>query len=365
MTADLFDPLVLGDLTLPSRIVMAPMTRRRAADGKLPTQLNAQYYAQRASAALIITESIEVDPLSGITAPTRPGLATELQQQGWRGVTDAVHAAGGRIFAQLSHMGRTAHSSQLLAGSHPVGPSALAAEGTIYTPQGPQAYEVPHELSEAGIGQLVRDYVAAAGRARQAGFDGIELHGANGYLIDQFLRDGSNRRTDRYGGSVENRARFLLEIIAAAQAHWPVGRIAVRVSPTNHFQGMSDSDPVAHFSRLAELLDPLGLAYLHVVEPPVQPDGVVSVLPALRQRFAGPLILAGKYDRQSAQEALASSRADLIAFGEAFIANPDLPERLRRNAPLNPPDKATFYTQGAKGYTDYPSLADALAPSPS
>ncbi|SEP67356.1 N-ethylmaleimide reductase [Devosia sp. YR412] len=352
----LFDPFTLGPLDLPNRLVMAPMTRRRAADGKLPTALMAQYYAQRASAGLIVSESIEVDPLSGLTAPTRPGLFNGKQQSAWRQVTDAVHAAGGRIFAQLSHMGRGAHSSQLESGGRVVGPSAIAATGSIYTATVPLPYEVPHALSEDEIAAIVAQYGEAARLAKDAGFDGVELHGANGYLIDQFLRDASNQRDDRYGGSAERRARFLLDIIAAAKAHWPGQKIGVRVSPTNNFQGMSDSDPVAHYGVIATLLDREGLAYLHLVEPATQPEGLPQVAPTIRQAFTGPLILAAKYDLVSAQAVLAEGRADLVAFGELFLANPDLPERLKRGAPLNPADKATFYTEGERGYTDYPFL---------
>ena len=354
--APLFSPMALGEVDLPNRVIMAPMTRRRAGDGKLPTGLMAQYYAQRASAGLIVTESIEVDPWSGHAAPTRPGLFNPEQQSGWQDVTDAVHAAGGRILAQLSHMGRGAHSTQLEAGGRVVGPSAIAANGSIYTAAGPLPFETPHALDEVEIAIVVAQYGKAARLARAAGFDGVELHGANGYLIDQFLRDASNQRSDRYGGTAEKRARFLLEIIAAAKAHWPSGRIGVRVSPTNNFQGMSDSDPVTHFGAIARLLDLEGLAYLHLVEPLVQPAPLPHVAPTVRQAFTGPMILAGGYDLASANVALKEGRADAIAFGSLFLANPDLPERLRQDAPLNPPDKATFYTSGAEGYTDYPPL---------
>lgn len=357
----LHDPFRLGDLALPNRIVMAPMTRRRAAEGKLATALMATYYAQRAEAGLIVTESIEVDPLAGIAIPTRPGLANQTQAGSWKQVTEAVHAAGGRIFAQLSHMGRTAHPSQLLDGGPPVAPSAIAAAGTIYTNSGPQPYARPRALSVPGIEAIVEQFGVAAAHAVEAGFDGIELHGANGYLIDQFLRDGSNRREDSYGGNPAGRARFLLEIAAAAMRHWPAGRIGVRVSPTNSFQDMSDSDPVGHFTAIAERLEPLGLAYLHLVEPPVQPPGVPRVAPSLRGAFSGPLILAGGYDALTAAAVIEAGGADLVAFGQAFIANPDLVRRLERNAPLNAPDRASFYTQGEKGYTDYPAHEPAQA----
>ncbi|MET3927039.1 alkene reductase [Devosia sp. 2618] len=354
----LFDAYQIGALSLPNRFVMAPMTRRRAADGKVPTELARLHYAQRASAGLIITESIEVDPFSGLKGPTRPGLFTDAQQQGWQAVTEAVHDKGGRIFAQLSHMGRGAHSSQLEAGGRVVGPSSIAAAGNIYTVNGPVPFETPVKLDIGEIAVVVGQYAEAARRAKAAGFDGVELHGANGYLIDQFLRDASNQRSDTYGGSAEKRAQFLLDIFEAVSTHWPASSIGVRVSPTNNFQGMSDSDPVSNFETIAALLSPLGLAYLHVVEPAVQPDGLPYVAIAIRESFDGPLILAGKYDQASAESALLEGKADLIAFGEKFLANPDLPERFRRGAQLTPPDKATFYTDGAAGYTDYPALAD-------
>jgi N-ethylmaleimide reductase len=327
--ASLFSPLTIGDLTLPSRIIMTPMTRRRASHGKIPGELNAHYYAQRAGAALIISESTEIDPFSAIDVPTRPGLTNEAQEAGWQLVTDAVHAAGGKIFVQLSHMGRTAHPSQLLEGRQPVGPSALAAAGTVYTANGAEPYVTPRTLETDAISRIVAEFAAASARAKSADFDGIEIHGANGYLIDQFLRDGSNIRTDAYGGSVKNRARFLLEIVEAVKAHWSVNRIGVRLSPTNPYQGMSDSDPVSHFAQIAEVLDPLGLAYLHVVEPSVQPQGYPATAAAIRSAFKGPLILAGGYKRGDAEQALTAGKADLIAFGEAFIANPDLPQRWR------------------------------------
>lgn len=354
MTAPLLTPLTLGDLALPNRMVMAPMTRRRAAHGKLPTELMAQYYAQRASAGLIISESIEVDPWSGLQGPTRPGLFNAEQRDGWHLVTRAVHEAGGRIFAQLSHMGRVAHSSQLEAGGRVVGPSAIAASGQIYTAAGPKPYETPDALERAEIKALVEQFAFAAQLALDAGFDGVELHGANGYLIDQFLRDASNERGDEYGGSAENRARFLVEIIEAVSQVLPRSRIGVRVSPTNGFQGMGDSDPVGHFAAISALLSAQSPAYLHVVEPAIQPDGQPYVAKTIRQNFAGPLILAGKYDFATGNAAIENGAADLVAFGESFLANPDLPHRFTSGAALNAPDKATFYTAGEAGYTDYP-----------
>jgi len=359
VTGDLFAPFRLGELKLPHRIVMAPMTRRRAAAGKLPTDIMARHYAQRAGAALIVSESIEIDTTSAPEPPTRPALVTESQVEAWRRVTAAVHAAGGRIFAQISHMGRTSPPSQLPAGDWPVGPSAIAAEGTVYTAQGPQPYVVPRQLTFPEIAGLVERFGAASARAREAGFDGVEIHGANGYLIDQFLRDGSNRREDAYGGSPEARARFVIEVIEAVRAHWPEPRVGLRLSPTNGFQGMSDSDPAGNFGCIVARLNGLGLAYLHVVEQPVQPEGAPEVARRLRRIFRGPLIRAGGYGRATAAAAIAAGEADLVAFGQAFIANPDLPERLRRGLPLAAADRATFYAGGPKGYVDYPALADA------
>lgn len=354
----LFSPFNLSGLALPNRVVMAPMTRHRAEHGKVPSAHVADYYGQRAGAGLIITESIEVDPLSGVVPPTRPGFANDAQEAGWSHVTEAVHAKGGRIFAQLSHMGRTAHPALLLPGGRVIGPSPLAAAGKIYTSAGALPYETPEEMSLADITEVIGHYAKAAERARRAGFDGVELHGANGYLIDQFLRDASNQRTDHYGGSAEKRARLLVEIFAAVAEHWPAGRVGIRVSPTNLFQGMGDSDPVSHFGTIAGLLSGFKPAYLHVVEPYAQAPGLPKVLPAIRAAFEGPIIVAGKYEGDSAEAIIAEGQADLVAFGEKFISNPDLPRRLQQGLPLAPADKGTFYTTEAKGYSDYPFHPD-------
>ena len=357
----LFEPFRLGDIDLPHRIVMAPLTRRRALEGKVPPDIAVTHYTQRADAALIITESTEVDPVSAGAPPTRPGIFTDAQQAGWARIVDAVHAAGGRIVLQLSHMGRTAHPNQRVANALPVGPSAIRANGSVYTPAGPLPYVEPIELDEAGVRTAIRHYVEGAARAKAAGFDGVELHGANGYLIDQFLRDGSNQRSDAYGGSVEHRFRFLAEVIEGTLQHWSPGRIGIRLSPTNPFQDMSDSDPVGHFTRIAKLLNPYRLAYLHVVEFPQQKEGRPEVARHLREAFDGPFIAAEGFTRPDAEHWLETDRADLIAFGQHFIANPDLVERFRRGAPLNPVDKATYYTAGPKGYIDYPTLAELQA----
>jgi len=348
----LFSPFQIGPIPLANRIVMAPLTRRRAGPGKVPTALNALHYEQRASAGLIVTESTEVDPFSATDVPTRPGIFNDVQAEGWRKVVDRVHGAGGRIFLQLSHMGRATHPLLLADGRAPVAPSAIAAEGTAFTAEGPLPFPVPRALEAAEIAALVDQFAHGAALARQAGFDGVEIQAANGYLIDTFLRDGANQRTDAYGGTVEGRARFLREVVEAVAAIWGADRVGVHLSPVNSFNGMSDSDPLGHFTRIAEILDGYGLGYLHVIEPAAAPQ----VTPAIRSAFQGPLILSSGYDKALAEAAVVSGSGDLVAFGEAFIANPDLPHRLRLNAPLNPADRATFYAGGAKGYTDYPAL---------
>jgi N-ethylmaleimide reductase len=348
----LFSPFQLGPLTLPNRIVMAPLTRRRAGQGKVPTALNALHYEQRASAGLIISESTEVDPHSGGEVPTRPGIFNQHQVAGWNKVTDRVHDAGGRIFLQLSHLGRASHPLLMSRGQLPIGPSAIAAEGSAYTIEGPKPFPVPRQLDSAEIAFLVDQFAHGAALARQAGFDGVEIQAANGYLIDTFLRDGSNKRDDAYGGTVVKRARFLLEVVEAVANVWGEERVGVHLSPLNTFNGMSDSDPAAHFVKIAKLLDNYGLSYLHVIEPAQSP----KITPLIREAFRGPLILSSGYTQRLAEKAVHSRAGDLVAFGEAFIANPDLPHRFRTGAALNTPDRATFYSGGPKGYTDYPAL---------
>ncbi len=359
----LFSSVRIGSLALPNRIVMAPLTRRRASAGKIPNELNALHYAQRASAGLIITESVEVDPRSGGNAPTRPGIFNESQAEGWRKVTEAIHAHGGRVYIQLSHLGRASHPLMLVDDQEPVGPSPIAAEGMAFTPQGPKPFPVPHALEEKEIPAIVAQFAHAARLAKAANFDGVEIHGANGYLIDEFLRDGSNRRTDNYGGSLENRARFLLEVTEAVIAIWGSDRVGVRLSPLNTFNGMSDSNPREIFAYAAQALNRMNLAYLHLVEPaPAEAEKTAPEITGLiREAFKGPLILAGGYTKERAEQAVASGIADLIAFGEAYIANPDLPERFRTGAALNAPDRSTFYGGDSKGYTDYPALEAAMS----
>ncbi|HEV7588688.1 MAG TPA: alkene reductase [Longimicrobium sp.] len=358
---NLFTPIQLGPYELGNRLVMAPMTRSRAGEGNAVTDLTVEYYAQRASAGLIVTEGTQVSP-QGVGYTHTPGIHSDAQAAAWRRVTDAVHAQGGRIFAQLWHVGRVSHPS-FHGGALPVAPSAIGFEGQVLTYEGMQPYVAPRALETDEIAGVVAQFAAAAQRAYDAGFDGVELHGANGYLIDEFLRDGSNQRTDRYGGSVENRTRFLLEVAAGVVNVWGGARVGVRVSPRNPNNGMSDSDPVATFSHAADALNPFGLAYLHVLEavsgPMAQPG--VRVTPALRAAFRGPLIANGGYTAESGNAAIANGEADLVAYGAAFLANPDLPNRFRQGAALNPPDRATFYGGDARGYTDYPTLEELAA----
>lgn len=356
---DLFSPVRLGPYALPNRIVMAPMTRNRAGPGETPTALMATYYAQRASAGLIVTEGTQITP-EGQGYPGTPGIHSPAQVAGWRAVVDAVHARGGKIFCQLWHVGRVSHPLLQPGGALPVAPSALAPAGKLWTLEGMRPFETPRALATEEIARLLADYRTAAANARAAGFDGVEVHAANGYLIDQFLRSSTNRRTDRYGGSIENRTRLLLEVTQALIAEFGAARVGVRLSPTNPFNDIADEHPAALFGHAAAALDRLDLAYLHIVEPgpddPIaqgeRPDG-----PFFRARWRGRLILNKGYDARRASAAIADGVADLVAFATLFLANPDLPERLRRGGPFNPPDRPTFYGGGEKGYTDYPALA--------
>jgi N-ethylmaleimide reductase len=356
--ADLFQPTSIGKLQLPNRIVMAPMTRNRADERDAPHALNVEYYRQRASAGLIITEATQVSP-QGKGYPRTPGIHDAAQVAGWSRVTEAVHAAGGRIFLQLWHVGRISHPSTQPGGELPVAPSAIAAEGTIPTDNGPRAFVVPRALATNEIPDVVEQFRRGALNALAAGFDGVEIHGANGYLIDQFLRDGTNRRTDRYGGPVVNRARFLREVVEAVIGVWGADRIGVRLSPLGNFNSMSDSDPASTFGHVAESLGRYGLAYLHVVEGGHESADGPFDWAELKRRFGGPYMANGSYDRVRAEAVLAEGRADLVSFATPYIANPDLAERLRLGVPLTQPDRATFYGGDARGYTDYPPLNQA------
>jgi N-ethylmaleimide reductase len=355
---DLFSQYRMGDLTLPNRIVMAPMTRSRAGDADVPVSMTVTYYAQRASAGMIITEGSQVSP-QGVGYMHTPGIYSAAQVAGWKKVTDAVHQAGGMIFIQLWHVGRVSHSD-FMGGALPIAPSALSVEGFVHTPGGKKPISVPRALKTDEVPDIVRQFRQAAENARTAGFDGVEIHGANGYLLDQFLRSGSNKRTDKYGGSLENRARLPIEVTKAVIEVWGGDRVGYRISPHMTAHSMSDANPRETFSYFTRELKKTGMGYLHIIEPIGGRMGFVSpesrLGPTLRRIFERTFILNGGYGLHSGNEAIASGEADLIAFGVPFLANPDLPERFRQNAPLNEPDVATFYGGGAKGYTDYPAL---------
>ncbi len=355
----MFDPITLGSLVLPHRILMAPLTRCRAAAGHVPTAMNATYYRQRASAGMIISEATSVSP-RGFGYPNTPGIFSDAQVAGWRGVTDAVHAAGGRVLCQLWHVGRISHPSYQPDGALPVAPSAIKPKGQIFTGERMEDYVTPRALEAAELPGIVAEYESGARQAKAADFDGVEIHNANGYLLDQFLRDRTNHRTDRYGGSVAHRARLTLEVAEAVVGVWGGDRVGIRFSPAGVFNDMGDSDPFATFSHVLRELNRLHLAYVHitcVTAQDIAHGAVAGVGPQeLRPAFKGGVVSAGGFTLQSGNQALAEGWADAIAFGVPFLANPDLPERFRRGAPLNPPDEATFYASGPKGYTDYPTL---------
>ncbi len=352
----LFSPVQVGPYHLPNRLMMAPMTRSRAGEGNVPTPLIATYYRQRASAGIIVTEATQVCPEGQGYAGT-PGIHSDAQVDGWRAVTSAVHAEGGRIFLQLWHVGRISHPDFQPDGRLPVSASAVAPDGQVRTPSGAKPYVAPRALELAEISGVVGQYAEGARRALAAGFDGVEVHAANGYLIDQFLRDGSNRREDAYGGPIENRARFLREVMEAVVAVWGADRVGVRLSPVSPFNSMSDKDPRATFGHAAALLDRYGLAYLHMVAGGAAAPGSQArqVAEELRRQFHGPFVINGGFDLMSGNAAVASGLADLVSFGSLFLANPDLPARFAAGAPLNAPDQTTFYGGGEHGYTDYPT----------
>lgn len=359
-------PVRLGPYELSNRIVMAPLTRNRAGAGNVPQAMNVEYYSQRASAGLIITEASQISP-QGVGYPNTPGIHSKEQVEGWKNVTEAVHQQGGHIFLQLWHVGRISHPSLQTNGALPVAPSAIRPDGDAYTYQGLQPMVTPRALDIAEIPGIIEQYRHAARNAVEAGFDGVEIHGANGYLLDQFLRDGTNHRTDAYGGSVANRARLLMEVTEAVSEVWGAERVGVRISPVHAFNSMSDSQPNFTFGYVAEELNQFGLAYLHVVESrygdgayPVR-SGQLFDEQMLRDAFHGTYMANAGYDRSRAFSALNSGEADLISFGSPFIANPDLPLRLELNAPLNVPDVSTFYGGNEKGYTDYPFLDTTVA----
>jgi len=356
MSDILFTPIALGKLQLKNRIVMAPMTRSRAI-GNVPNALMERYYADRAAAGLIVTEGVAPSP-DGLGYARIPGIFSDEQERGWKRVTDGVHRAGGRIFVQLMHTGRIGHPANLPPGARIVAPSAVAASGEMWTDAGGlQPHPVPVEMDEPRIAHAVDEFAAASKRAVAAGFDGVELHGANGYLIDQFLNTASNRRTDRWGGSVDNRIRFAVDVAGAAAAAIGAERVGMRISPYGVFNAMQpDAEMDALYLRLVAELNAIGIAYIHVVDhssmgaPEVSP----AIKAAIRAAFKGRYVLSGGYDAARAQADLDAGRGDLVAFGRPFISNPDLARKLQSGASLAVPDPATFYTPGERGYTDYP-----------
>ena len=355
MSQTLFTPITLGKLQLKNRIVMAPMTRCRAI-GNVPNELMEKYYQQRASAGLIIAEGV-APSANGLGYARQPGVFTDAQVQGWKRVNDAVHAAGGKIFVQLMHDGRVSHPANMLPGSKIVAPSAIAAPGEQWTDSsGQQPFPVPVEMTEEDIKQAIAEFVYGAKRSIEGGFDGVELHGANGYLIDQFLNTATNKRTDKWGGSVENRIRFALEVAKATVAEIGADRVGIRISPYGAFNGtVADAEMDSLFERLVAELSSLGLVYIHVVDhssmgaPEVSP----SLKAKIRSTFKGKYILSGGYDAARANADLDAKLGDLVAFGRPFISNPDLVQKLQNGTALTAPDFSTFYTPGEKGYTDY------------
>jgi N-ethylmaleimide reductase len=365
MTSSLYDPMRIGDVQLANRLVMAPLTRNRARPGQVPTQLMAEYYRQRANpetgAGLIITEASQISPMAQGYLDT-PGIHSAEQVAGWKRVTEAVHAEGGKVFIQLWHVGRISHSSLLPGGAQPVSSTGRPARTRTFIEGGFFPVSAPRALRTEEIAGVVADYRRAAGLAMQAGFDGVELHAANGYLIEQFLRDSTNDRSDAYGGGIEQRTRLLAEALEAITAEIGGGRTGVRLSPVTPSNDIGqDSDPQALYRRAIERMAPLKLAYVHVVEGATGGDRDVAPFDyaALKAAFPGAWMVNNAYEQAMAEEAVARGDADLVAFGKLFIANPDLTRRLREGAPLNAPDSSTFYGGGAQGYTDYPSMATA------
>jgi N-ethylmaleimide reductase len=352
----LFQPLKMGALTLPNRILMAPLTRTRAEDEHVPGSLMAEYYAQRASAGLIIAEATMV--MEGNSSFWHePGIYSDAQIAGWRKTTDAVHAAGGRIFLQIWHGGRACHPL-LNDGKQPVAPSPLPiVDDEVHTPQGKQPYVVPRELRDDEIPTIVAGFKQAAVNAQAAGFDGVEVHGANGYLLDEFLRDGSNHRTGAYGGSIDNRARLMLEVLTAVSDVYGSDRVGLRISPLNSYNSMRDRDPIGLSTWLATKLNEYNLAYLHVMRSDFAQQQTGDLITPIRANYQGILISNMGYTAAEATTAIESGQIDAVAFGSSFLANPDLPERIKIGAELNQPDPSTFYSPGAKGYTDYPALS--------
>ena len=349
----LFRPVTLGNLTLKNRIVMAPMTRNRAAEGNIPQAMNVEYYHQRASAGLIITEASQVSP-EGVGYPDTPGIYNEAQVIGWQKVTDAVHEEGGHIYLQLWYCGRISHPDLLPDKQTPVAPSAIKPEGEVITFEGMKAFVEPRALETNEIQDIVAQYKNAAQMAKQAGFDGVEIHAANGYLLDQFLRDGSNQRTDKYGGNEENRMRFLNQVIDAVLEVWESNNVGIRLTPENSFNSMSDSNPQAHFNHFITQLNRRNLAYLHILEGDMMSAARNVDYRALRDAYKGIYMANNGYDKDRATAAITNGDCDLVAIGVPFLANPDLVHRYKNKLQLNVADQNTFYGGDETGYTDYP-----------
>lgn len=350
----LFNPLKLGSQTLSNRILMAPLTRCRAEDNHVPGHLMAKYYAQRASAGLIIAEATMI--MEGNSAfYSEPGIYSEAQIKGWQEVINAVHAAGGKIFLQLWHGGRACHPA-FNNGAQPVAPSPIAIDGHVHTPDGDLPYVVPRELSDNEIPDIIEGFKTAAENAMSAGFDGVEVHGANGYLLDEFLRDGSNKRQGNYGGSLENRARLLLEVLEAVCKVCGSDRVGLRISPLNSYNSMVDSDPLALSNWLAKKMNKYNLAYLHVMRADFLQQQSADILSPFRRHFHGVLIANMGFSAEEANSGIEEDKFDAVAFGTAFLANPDLPERFKANTRLNEADPDTFYSPGPEGYIDYPTV---------
>ena len=357
MALDLFSPVKLGSIALKNRMVMAPLTRNRAGEGGVPQAMNVTYYVQRASAGLIISEATPISAMAH-GYPALPGIYTDAQVAGWKKVTDAVHAEGGKIVIQLWHVGRISHPSLLPNGAQPVAPSAIKPNGKAFTYQGLLDYVEPRALAVSELPSIVADYVHATKCALAAGFDGVEIHAANGYLLDQFLRDGTNKREDEYGGSIENRSRLLLEVTKAVVEVAGSDKVGIRISPVNPFNDMKDSNPQALFNHVVTALNPFKLAYLHVVEGGIHGGGIADPFdfPALRKHCQSAYMANLSYDKARGNAAIVSGHADAIAYGVPFIANPDLVKRFSINAALNQADSSTFYGGTEHGYTDYPFL---------
>lgn len=353
----LFEPLKAGAFKLHNRVVLAPLTRCRSSEGRVPNELMREYYQQRSSAGLIITEATSVTPM-GVGYPDTPGIWSDAQVAGWRLITDAVHKAGGLIVLQLWHVGRIS-DPVYLDGALPVAPSAIAAKGHVSLVRPKKDYVVPRALDLSEIPGIVADYKLGAANAKRAGFDGVEIHGANGYLLDQFLQDGTNKRTDAYGGPIENRARLMLEVLDACIEVWGADRVGLHLAPRSDAHDMSDSNPEATFGYVADEAGKRKIAFICTREHP----GPDALSPKLKQRFGGVLIGNEGYTKATAEQAVADGAVDAVAFGKLFIANPDLPHRFTLSSALNTPEPSTFYAQGPKGYTDYPALSGELAES--